>query len=61
MNLILLNRIKDYMEYTAIKIEHEWGACRSLKELIKSDDMPELYDEILREIDTFDEENNSNR
>jgi hypothetical protein len=43
----VLDEIIKYIESTEQVIDGEWGSGRNLKELIKDNDMPELYDRLL--------------
>ena len=43
----VLNEMIEYIEETEQTIEGEWGSCRNLKELIKDEDMPDLYKTLL--------------
>jgi hypothetical protein len=43
----VLNEMIKYIEGTEVGYDAEWGKCRTLKELIKSNMMPELYNTLL--------------
>jgi len=43
--------LREYIEQAEVKIEGEWGVCRSLEELISVGEMPQLYTEVLRRLD----------
>ena len=44
---VLLDEIIEYIEEREKVIEEEWGSCQSVKEMIDSNSMPDLYDQIL--------------
>ena len=48
-----LLKLKEYIETSEKKIENEWGTCRSVKELIKDGEMPEIYFEVLNRLKEF--------
>ena len=43
----LLDEIIEYIENTEETIDGEWGSGRSLKQLIKDNEMPELYNKLI--------------
>ena len=43
----VLDEMIEYIEEMEQTIDGEWGSCRDLKELIKDECMPELYDKLL--------------
>ena len=43
-----LTEIKNYIERVEKLIEHEWGSCRSIEELINANKMPQIYYDICR-------------
>jgi hypothetical protein len=49
----LLWQIKEYIEETQEILDAEFGGCREIAELIKTGEMPELYDDILSELLKF--------
>jgi len=46
-----LEQIKLYIENAEETIDGEWGSARSLAQLIREEEMPELYHEVLRRLD----------
>lgn len=44
----LLKEIIKYIEEVEVQIDGEWGSCRSLKELVKDEDMPNLYNKLVK-------------
>ena len=47
---ILLLEIKDYIEKTEGTLEDEFGSGRELEQLIKTDQMPEIYAKVIEVI-----------
>lgn len=45
--LSVLNEIIEYIEDAEVKIEGEWGTSRSLEELIRDNEMPDLYNHLI--------------
>ena len=43
MNKELIEEMIEYIEGMEKKVDGEWGDCREVDELIKDNDMPELY------------------
>lgn len=43
-----LKMIMIYIEYCEVKIDGEWGSCRTLSELIRDDMMPDTYWEVVK-------------
>ena len=43
----LLNEIIEYIQECEVLIDGELGSYRSLKKLIKNDDMPDIYNELI--------------
>lgn len=46
----LLEEMKDYIEDAQKIIDSEWGSCRSIEEILKDGDMPEIHSKVLHEI-----------
>lgn len=42
----LLQDVKDYIENTEVSNDSEWGTGRSLEELQKSGEMPQIYSRV---------------
>ena len=53
-DLKFLNCIRQYIEEMEVKIEGEWGNCRSLQDLISAGEMPELYHQVTERIKNLD-------
>ena len=51
----LLKDTKRYIEEVEVKIDGEWGGCRSVEELVKEDAMPELYARVLDAIEQLEQ------
>ena len=51
----LLQHIKEYIETMEVEADMEWGCCRSLQQLIKDNDMPTIYNDILTELSKKEE------
>jgi len=49
-DLEFLTQIKTYIEQMEVAVDGEWGAGRSLEQLVKENEMPELYFEVLNRI-----------
>lgn len=47
VNKELLLEIKKYIEFTEETIDGEWGIGRNLQQLIKDNEMPDIYDKII--------------
>ena len=53
-DLEFLTAIKSYVEDAEETMDGEWGACRSISQLIKDGAMPQpLYSEIVRRIEAL--------
>jgi hypothetical protein len=44
--LALLSEAKEYIERVEVRMDGEWGSCRSVPELIRDNEMPELYTKV---------------
>jgi len=53
MDKELIKEILEYMECVEVKIECEWGYCRSLGELVDAGEMPELYTKLKATLDNL--------
>ena len=47
ISLALLDDIIYYIEKTEVTIDGEWGHCREVPQLIKDNEMPDLYTKLL--------------
>ena len=53
-DLEFLVSIKLYIEYMEREADGEWGACRSIPQLISDGEMPEpIYSELIRRIEAL--------
>jgi hypothetical protein len=49
--LELLLKIKKYIEETEKTLDGEWGSSRKIEQIILDGDMPDVYTEVLKEIE----------
>jgi hypothetical protein len=42
--------LRKYIEQVEVQLEGEWGIGRSLDDLIAANEMPPLYEEVLRRL-----------
>lgn len=49
----LLLKVKDYIEDAEEKLDWEHGLSRNIEKIIADGDMPEIYSEILKALETL--------
>ncbi len=51
--LQILDDVKNYIENSEVFESHEFGSSKTLDELIKDNEMPEVYEDLLHLISLF--------
>ncbi len=49
----LMINVIDYIKETEVKIDGEWGDCRTFKELLKHDLIPDIYYDCMEILNTI--------